>query len=262
MRPFQLPTGPITRDAYKAMVLQLDPDDYEAERAIRMAVEKRNAKKLRDLLTQINGRMIEAMPEDFSPNTDIFDLRRAARLTRSEQEELEDMLARMLQDSVDLGVNVAIDQFENVGFGFDWTLANTAARDWAASYAPQLSGQIDATTQRMVGQAVSKWVDNGEPLQTLIDDIAPVFGRSRAELIASTEVTRAYAEGNRIAYRESGVVDEWEWRTAADERVCPICGPLDGKQRRLNEPFDIGINAPPAHPRCRCWVVPVIAESQ
>ena len=256
-----VPTGQITRDAWKAIVLMLDPDDDEAEQAIRMSIERRNARRLRDVLDRINGRMADAFPEDFDPNVDSFDLQRAARLTRGEEEELYDTVNRMLQESADLGVNVAIDQLENVGFGFDWTLANTAARDWAATYTAELTGQINATTGRMVSQAVSRWIDNGETLDELIGDLAPAFGQSRAELIASTEVTRAFAEGNRIAYRESGVVTEWEWRTAADERVCPICGPLAGKRRKLNgEPFSVGIDAPPAHPRCRCWVVPVIAE--
>ena len=37
------------------------------------------------------------------------------------------------------------------------------------------------------------------------------------------------------------------WRTAADERVCPVCGPLDGQEW----PGDAGPQ-PPAHPNCRC----------
>jgi hypothetical protein len=37
------------------------------------------------------------------------------------------------------------------------------------------------------------------------------------------------------------------WRTAADERVCPVCGPLDG----MEWPSDVGPQ-PPAHPNCRC----------
>lgn len=37
------------------------------------------------------------------------------------------------------------------------------------------------------------------------------------------------------------------WRTAADERVCPVCGPLDGGEW----PADAGPQ-PPAHPNCRC----------
>lgn len=260
MRPFRLWDGTLTRDAWKALILQLDPDEPEKEQIVRMTVERRNARKLHATLDRIKDRMVEAFPEDFDPNRDVFDLRQAARITTGEQIELDDALARMLQESTDLGVNVAIDQFENIGLGFDWTLANTTARDWAASYTPQLSGQISTTTERMVSQSVSRWIDNGEPLEDLIDDLAPVFGRARAELISSTEVTRAYTEGNRIAYHASGVVDKWEWRTSDDERVCPICGPLSGKQREMGEPFDIGIEAPPAHPRCRCWVVPVIAE--
>jgi len=37
-----------------------------------------------------------------------------------------------------------------------------------------------------------------------------------------------------------------------DERVCPVCGPLEGKTVRLDEEFAPGIFAPPAHPNCRC----------
>ena len=254
-----VPTGRLTRDAWKAITAPLDPDDDEAEQAIRMSIERRNARRLRDVFAGISDRMVDAFPEDFDPSVDVFDLQRAARLTRGEEEELYDTLNRMLQDSADLGVNVAIDQLENVGFGFDWTLANTVARDWAAMYTPILSGQINESTRRMVSQTISRWIENSETFDDLVADLAPVFGQSRAELIASTEVTRAFAEGNLIAYRESGVVQKWEWRTAADELVCPICGPLAGKQRQMGiEEFDLGIMQPPAHPRCRCWVVPVI----
>ena len=253
MRPFQLWDGNLTRDAYKAMVLQLNPDDYEAEQAIRMAVEARAARNIRKGLREW---LREVMPANMTEaELSMWEYR-----LQNGKAKFRDVLSIALQDSVDLGVNVAIDQFESVGFGFDWTLANTSARNWAERYTDDLLAGITNTTRRGVGQAVARWTENGEPLPSLIKDLEPLFGKQRAELIASTEVTRAYAEGNRIAYRESGVVDEIEWRTAKDERVCPICGPLDGKQRRFGEPFDIGIDAPPAHPRCRCWVVPVIAE--
>lgn len=38
--------------------------------------------------------------------------------------------------------------------------------------------------------------------------------------------------------------------------MCPVCGPLAGRLVGLDEPFADGIDGPPAHPRCRCWVVP------
>jgi SPP1 gp7 family putative phage head morphogenesis protein len=45
-----------------------------------------------------------------------------------------------------------------------------------------------------------------------------------------------------------------EWRTAEDDRVCAICGPRNGERYALDDaPMQ-----PPAHPSCRCWIVPVV----
>jgi len=250
MRPFQFPNGRITRDAYKAMRLQLDPDDDEAERAVRMVVEKRNAKELRKVLDRTNSNFREYLPENMEADYGGYmaDIDRITSMTRR---DMEDALQRMLLESADLGVSVAVDQFENIGFGFDWTLANQHAEEWAISNSASLVNEIDQTTTRAIRQSVSRWVNNGEPLESLVSDLTNhmAFSRNRAELIASTETTRAYAEGNRIAYRESGVVDKVEWRTANDEKVCPICGPLDGERDVLDGDFG-GVGYPPAHPRC------------
>ena len=108
----------------------------------------------------------------------------------------------------------------------------------------------------MTQQAVGRWVTNGESLEALVRDLTPIYGRQRAELIASTEVTRSFSEANKIAYQQSGVVKQEVWRTAADERVCPICGPLNGKRVPVGESWD-GLR-PPAHPNCRCWTAPVV----
>lgn len=48
-----------------------------------------------------------------------------------------------------------------------------------------------------------------------------------------------------------------KWFTANDERVCPLCAPLDGVSVPLNEQFVVGDQkmwAPGAHPKCRCEV--------
>ena len=87
--------------------------------------------------------------------------------------------------------------------------------------------------------------------------LIPLFGEKRADLIASTEVTRAYAEGNLTAWKETGFTEGKEWVTANDELVCPLCGPLDGEVVPINGDFSDGTHAPPRHPRCRCGVSPV-----
>jgi SPP1 gp7 family putative phage head morphogenesis protein len=160
--------------------------------------------------------------------------------------------------AVDLGVSVAVSQFDTIGFGFDWTLANDNARRWAEQYAGELVQGINATSLDRTRRAVAAWIDNGEALAALIEDLTPIFGAGRAKIIAATEVTRAYAEANIISYRQSGVVKEVEWRTANDgERVCPICGVRHTRRAPVDNPQIDGVSIP-GHPQCRCWWVPVI----
>ena len=71
----------------------------------------------------------------------------------------------------------------------------------------------------------------------------------RMEVIARTEVLRAHNQG-RIKFHQQVGVEKLEWMTMEDERVCPVCGPLDGKV------FDTGrFPQQPAHPNCRCTSV-------
>jgi SPP1 gp7 family putative phage head morphogenesis protein len=256
--PFSVIHGSFTPDRIKSLVLQLDPDEPDAEQLIRMALEKRTAREL--------GRIISDMLETLYPDGWGGDWTRAEmeaiRVHNAfvNEQKLRDALSRALLDGVDLGISVGVQQLENVGFGFDWTLAHIPARDWAIAYTDQVLEQIAQVTARGVGQSIGRWLENGEPLQSLIDDLQPYFGPDRAARIAATEITRAMAEGSEAAYKESGVVQEQEWASSMDERVCPICSGLTGKRRKFGEPFSLGIAKPPAHVNCRCWTLPVIKE--
>ncbi len=77
---------------------------------------------------------------------------------------------------------------------------------------------------------------------------------------AQTETTRAAAPGTRIDFVQSGVVKRIEIRTAMDERVCPVCGPLHGTRHAL-ESGVVGRGLPPFHPGCRCWIVAVVEDA-
>ncbi len=87
-------------------------------------------------------------------------------------------------------------------------------------------------------------------------------GKRRAELIARTEIIRAHAEGQLDAMERLGVEEvgaQVEWSTAGDQRVCPLCKPLDGVVMKLKEARGII----PRHPQCRCaWVPANVGESQ
>lgn len=175
-------------------------------------------------------------------------------------------LRRMLLRAAVSGVETGAGQLETIGFGVDWTLVNEAARDWVMGVNPeQLAGklrelfdQVQISSKRTLRQEIAGWIESGEKLPDLVKRLEPTFGKQRAELIASTEVTRAYAEGNTLAWREAGIVEIVECRTAADERVCPICGPQHKQRRNLDGVYENGLTRPPFHPRCRCWEVPVV----
>lgn len=231
-----------------------------------MSIERRTELEVRRELARVAG---ELYPPDSEPQNAYTESVRATEAVTGER--MRDILSRALQDSADLGVSVSVRQFENVGFGFDYTLANENARDWALRYTDNLLTQLGTTTSRIVGQAVGRWINNGEPLQALVRDLRPAFGAQRAKLIASTEVTRAYAQGSKEAYVASGVVKKLVWQASMDERVCIYCGSLHGKVVGIEESFDGALPAdlqektrpfalPPAHVGCRCWILPQIEE--
>jgi len=82
----------------------------------------------------------------------------------------------------------------------------------------------------------------------------------RAQTITRTELSNAYNEGSSQAVAQAqsqgllGNVNK-EWVTMHDERVCPLCGPLDGVIVGRDELFPSGFNAPGAHTNCRCVVL-------
>ena len=89
---------------------------------------------------------------------------------------------------------------------------------------------------------------------------------NRLQVLARTEIIRASALGSVATFRQNeDVLRGWEWLTAEDERVCPICAPLDGRIFDLNGNTLDGKggashSVPPAHPQCRCSLAPALQD--
>lgn len=140
----------------------------------------------------------------------------------------------------------------------DWNLVNQNALLWAQTYAYDLVGGITQTTREKLQTALGEWLQAGEAFPALRERVQTIFDDpKRAELIAVTETTRAVAEGNTQAWQAANVWGR-EWRTARDELVCPVCGPLHQQRAMMGQAFPGNIANPPAHPHCRCIVVPVV----
>lgn len=74
----------------------------------------------------------------------------------------------------------------------------------------------------------------------------------RADTLARTELAHIQTQAAQKRYEDYGIQEMEIWADA-DERRCEVCGELHKKR------YPIGATPPiPAHPRCRCCIVPVV----
>jgi SPP1 gp7 family putative phage head morphogenesis protein len=182
-------------------------------------------------------------------------------------ERLRQSLYNALLPTADAGYAQAKKELEREVLGvksigdpdFDWTLVNQNARDFLRRYSFDLVGGITRTTSRRLRGHIDDFVTSPDmSINQLGQAVSGIFGADRADTIAITEVTRAFANGQQSVWRDAGIIEKQRWNTAVDEFVCPICAPLNGVVVGVNETWEGGIDAPPGHPNCRCWVTPVV----
>lgn len=122
--------------------------------------------------------------------------------------------------------------------------------EWAGDHSDR-GGQSIVDTNREIVNRLARRMASGEQIARNL--IERLWSDERAKSIAITETTRGITAGEtsgaEMYRRETGKLLLPYWLTERDERVCPVCGPLD------NEPSTVWrhrFNGPPAHPRCRC----------
>ncbi len=173
---------------------------------------------------------------------------------------IEDFAAAQLPFYRDLTPD-GIDKLATRAF----TLIDTDALDFMSQYNLVLAGDVHRELADGIRRTVMSGIATGKGVEDIVRDLGHVVkdpesfrhagsktfrkAQYRMEVIARTEVLRAHNQG-RIKFHQQVGVEKLEWMTMEDERVCPVCGPLDGKV------FDTGRFPPqPAHPNCRCTSV-------
>ena len=118
-----------------------------------------------------------------------------------------------------------------------------------------------------MGQQLSRTLANGlaagQGPSTIAREMSNKIGgitRTRANMIARTEVISAHAEAQLDTMGQLGVKEVSnmaEWSTAAD--ACHLCAPMDGAILTVGE----ARGAIPRHPNCRCmWIPAGVGESK
>lgn len=132
---------------------------------------------------------------------------------------------------------------------------------------PDARWQITESTREGIRGIVESAIADGWSNDRIADELRDSyqFSATRAVRIARTETQLATQTGALAGYRASGVVDGKKWQTAEDDRVSEECvangeaGPKrDGVLLDLDATYPSGDASPPAHPNCRCALLPFI----
>jgi len=167
------------------------------------------------------------------------------------------------------GVDVPIEGIES-SFALP-VHRDTLQRLYTSDYS-DLEG-ITAEVSKQSNRVLATGFARGETPTTIARDLTDridAVGKTRATTLARTSVIDAHAEGALARYERysdqiDGVTVEAEWQTAGDDRVCSTCQALEGRTFTIKEArtetvtidgSDVPIK-PPAHPRCRCAILPV-----
>lgn len=121
-----------------------------------------------------------------------------------------------------------------------------------------LDGVTEATANEMRRELTDGLAEGENPrvIARSLNDRAEAVGKTRATVLARTEVIRAHSESTLTRYEEIAgdipVTVKAEWLTAGDDRVCDECAALEGNEYSIEEARGML----PLHPQCRCSWVP------
>lgn len=142
-------------------------------------------------------------------------------------------------------------------------LKNQQVINYFDDYSKLLISSVDDYTKRWLAKQIQDGLKEGLTpfeIQQKITRLGREFSAIRAERITLTETARAMTTVEIEAASRAGVT-EIIWQTSQDERVCPICGPMEGKQARIGGFFAGGYDQPPAHVSCRCYIKEVLPRN-
>lgn len=120
---------------------------------------------------------------------------------------------------------------------------------WSERVWKNLEELTDTLNEELLHCVVSG--KNSDDLKVLLADRFNV-SYNRADTLVRTELAHIQTQAAQQRYLDAGVKEVQVW-ASYDERQCKQCGKLHKKV------YPIGAQMPiPAHPKCRCCIVPVI----
>lgn len=163
---------------------------------------------------------------------------------------------QFIKQWLDVYNSIAIKDDTNFNALADETAAQMINQIWCAdgkSWSDRIWMNTDKLQQALNDElihCVITGVDDKYLRQMLMDEFNVSY--SRADSLIKTEMAHIQTQAATKRYEDAGIkmVEIW---ADEDERRCDICGALHEKKFYIGEHIPI-----PAHPRCRCCIIPVI----
>lgn len=169
-------------------------------------------------------------------------------------EALQQVAREMLTDGWEAGAATALEQLDGAT---EWP-AGARLRELLAAVDVTISSVADSRFGELA-EVLEGATERGAAGDLLAAELRGVLEASQwAETVAVTETARAMSAATQATY-QANKVGRKSWALAPDQRVCPTCSgnasqgpiPTDGS-------FSSGDPHPPAHPNCRCALMPVL----
>lgn len=274
-----------TKDARKAIE---DVEDYEpvpATEDIRVGEPANPARRIQTNLVRVledqKREIINALlgekggKKQFTPANLLNLLTSLGAFEIRYQEAVAGPMAEATASGSTFGTN-------EVGVSASFDVTNPRVAEFAATYSQEFASEASAASLRRARTVIARGLEQGQSVQQIADQISTdyAFSPERATVVARTETARAFVEGERLGWEESGVVRGKQWQLAAG--ACAFCQQTavkgTAKVFALNEPFwkngdtiSAGggtysvrygdVQGAPLHPNCRCDIIPVLGDS-
>lgn len=154
----------------------------------------------------------------------------------------------------------AVIQKERDFFDLDLDLEDVLDKPWGiddSTWFARLADDVDLWTS-YVGNDIKRSMLRKENIEDVLNRLDKRFdsiGRI-IQRLAYSESTAVGSLARREIFKELGV-KKYRYYAREDERTCEVCGSLHGLVFPISS-YEIGVNASPMHPWCRCWEVPIL----
>lgn len=160
--------------------------------------------------------------------------------------------------------HTAFEISKGVGIGFNLARLDTKAIDtairkpWAMddkNFSDRIWENKDKLVRNLhteLSQCIIRGTDSGKAISSLAKKMN--VSKSQAGNLIMTEMAAISATAQKKCFEELGV-EEYEFDATLDGKTCEVCGRMDHKVFRMTD-YQVGVTAPPIHPRCRCDTSP------